>query len=201
VVTRPRLLDLFCGAGGAGMGYHRAGFDVFGIDLEPQPNYPFDFVQGDALDYLAAHPQEFDVIHASPPCQHYAHVTRWRGTAADHPDLVAVTRKALDQAGRPWVMENVLEAPIRHDIVLCGSMFGLSVRRHRAFETSWRAFSLMRPCSHQRDDLAFMHKAERAYADALGCIWMTAREGREAIPPAYTVYVGEQLLEHLTVAA
>jgi hypothetical protein len=201
-MTRPRLLDAFCGAGGATRGYQQAGFRVFGVDIAPQPNYVGDdFQQGDALDFIAARGAEFDAIHASPPCQHYARVTRWRGDSGDHPDLVAATRTALEQTGRPWVIENVLEAPIRRDTVLCGSMFGLSVRRHRAFETSWRAFSLMRPCGHRSDDLAFMHKGERAYADALGCGWMTAREGREAIPPAFTAYVGEQLLAHLGVPA
>ena len=177
-MTRPTLLDAFCGAGGAGMGYHRAGFDVIGVDIEPQLNYPFPFIQTDALEFITEHGHEFDVIHASTPCQYYARVTRWRGTAGNHPALVTTTRVLLEQTGRPWVMENVLEAPIRRDIVLCGSMFGLSVRRHRAFETSWRAFSLMAPCQHHRDDLPFMHKGERAYADALGCGWMTAKIGR-----------------------
>lgn len=195
-VIRPRLLDLFCGAGGAAMGYHRAGFEVVGVDIRPQPRYPFEFHQGDAMTWPL---DGFDVVHASPPCQAYAHVTGWRGNHGDHPDLVPGTRARLQQSGVPWVIENVPEAPIRRDLLLCGSMFGLQARRHRAFETHPVMYQLMPPCQH-RGLLPFMHKGERAYADALGCPWMTNVEGREAIPPAYTQYIGEQLLEHLAVA-
>ena len=172
------------------MGYHRAGFDVVGVDINPQPRYPFAFHQADAMTFPL---DGFDAIHASPPCQFYANVTAWRGRPADHPDLIAATRERLDAAGVPWVMENVPEAPVRPDFLLCGSQFGLKVRRHRAFETSPRLFSLIGPCRH-RGLLPFMHKAERAYADALGCEWMTAREAREAVPPAFTQYVGQFLL-------
>jgi len=192
--SRPRLLDLFCGAGGAAMGYHRAGFDVVGVDINPQPRYPFEFHRADAMTYPL---DGFDAIHASPPCQHYANVTAWRGDPGNHPDLVAPTRTRLEAIGVPWVIENVPEAPVRRDFLLCGSQFGLKVRRHRAFETSPRLFALLPPCRH-RGLLAFMHKGERAYADALGCTWMTNREAREAIPPAYTQHIGEQLLAHLT---
>jgi DNA (cytosine-5)-methyltransferase 1 len=200
-MTRPRLLDLFCCQGGAGKGYTDAGFDVTGVDIEPQPRYPYDFHQADALEYLAERWRDFDVVHASPPCQRYANVTQWRGSAGDHPDLLDPTRQLLNRIGLPYVLENVPEAPIRADYLLCGSQFGLSIRRHRAFETSWRGFSLIQPCQHRGDDLPFMHKGERAYADALGCPWMSSKGGREAIPPAYTRYVGEQLLEHLRQAA
>ena len=187
---RPRILDLFCGAGGASVGYHRAGFDVVGVDINPQPRYPFDFVQADAMTYPL---DGFDAIHASPPCQFYANVTAWRGNPHDHPDLIAPTRQRLIDTGLPWVLENVPEAPVRPDLLLCGSMFGLKVRRHRAFETSPRLFSLLPPC-HHRGLLPFMHKGERAYADALGCEWMTNREAREAIPPAYSQHLGELML-------
>jgi DNA (cytosine-5)-methyltransferase 1 len=154
-------------------------------------------VLGDALDYVAEHGHEYDAIFASPPCQSYAQVTEWRGSREDHPDLVAATRAALRRTGRPWIIENVLEAPIRRDLVLCGSHFGLRVRRHRAFETSWQAFGFgLPPCDHRRL-LPFAHKGERAYADAMGCDWMTNREGRQAIPPAYTEYVGRLLRSHI----
>src|SRR6476661_8232697 len=102
---RPRLLDLFCGAGGAAVGYHRAGFDVVGVDINPQPRYPFEFHQGDALTALEHNWQRFDAVHASPPCQHYS-ITR-HSHAKEHPDLVAATRQALQATGLPWVMENV----------------------------------------------------------------------------------------------
>lgn len=184
-----RLLDLFCGAGGAGRGYQLAGFDVTGVDIAPQPRYPGTFVQGDALTFPL---DGFDAIHASPPCQAYARVTGWRGDRGRHADLVEATRARLIASGVPWVIENVPEAPVRPDLVLCGSHFGLGVRRHRVFETSWRAFALSPPCRH-RGLLPFMHKGERAYADAMGCGWMTNREARQAVPPAYTQHIGEQL--------
>jgi DNA (cytosine-5)-methyltransferase 1 len=194
-------LDLYSGAGGAAMGYHRAGFDVVGIDLRPQPRYPFEFHQADALEYLAtADLSLFDAIHASPPCQLYAKVTAWRGTPSDHPDLLDPTRQALTAIGLPWVIENVPEAPLRHDLLLCGSQFGLAVKRHRAFETSPRLFSLIPPCRH-RGLLPFVHKGERAFADAMGCHWMTNRGARQAIPPAFTEHLGGLLLAALTTGA
>jgi len=177
------------------MGYHRAGFDVIGVDITEQPNYPYDFVQGDALQWLnSGIPSAITAIHASPPCQFYANVTAWRGEPDNHANLIPATRQALENTGRPWVIENVPEAPLRPDYLLCGSMFGLNIKRHRAFETSWHAHQFTSPCSHHRDLLPFMHKGERAYADALGCYWMTSREAREAVPPVYTEYIGAQLL-------
>ena len=190
---KPRLLDLFSGAGGAAVGYARAGFDVVGVDIVKQPRYPFEHHVADAMTFPL---DGFDAIHASPPCQTYANVTAWRGRQEEHPDLLGPTRDRLLASGRPWVIENVPEAPLRHDLLLCGSQFGLNVRRHRAFETSWRAFSLLSPCGH-RGLLPFMHKGERAYADAMGCEWMTNREARQAIPPAFAAHVGELMLSHL----
>ena len=200
---RPRLLDLFCGAGGAAMGYSRAGFDVIGVDIRSQPNYPFPFVQGDAMNWLELLANDgtaaaaFDAIHASPPCQHYANVTRWRGNADDHEALIEPTRELLMRTGLPWVMENVRTMALRPCKVLCGSMFGLPIRRHRGFETSWGLSPMVAPCQHQPTDLPFEHKGERAYADAMGCDWMTAREAREAIPPAYTGHIGHHLLAEI----
>lgn len=198
---RPKLLDLYCCQGGAAMGYHLAGWDVTGVDIEPQPRYPFAFVQADALEYLAEHGHEYDAIHASPCCQGKAAVTDWRGSRADHPDLLAPTLAVLRPSPYLWVVENVPEAAadgtMRPDLWLCGSMFGLSVRRHRVFETSWRPLQLTPPCQHRRTDVPFGHKGERAFADAMGCTWMTNLGGRQAIPPAYTRYIGEQLLAQL----
>ncbi len=145
---RPLLLDLFCGAGGCAVGYRRAGFDVVGVDIEPQPRYPFRFVQGDALEHLAAHGREYDAIHASPPCQAFS-TMRVMGNAREHSDLLTPTRELLLRNGKPWVIENVSGAPLdtghvglfgTGGVVLCGSMFGLAtekyeLRRHRLFET------------------------------------------------------------------
>ena len=186
-----RLLDLFCGAGGAAMGYHRAGFEVVGVDIKPQPHFPFEFHQADALEFPL---DGYDAIHASPPCQHYAPVTRWRGSRDSHPDLVPAVRARLRVCGVAWAIENVTGSPLMPDFMLCGSMFGLPVRRHRYFQTSV-PIRLVPPCSHRRGDLVFEHKQERAYADAMGCGWMSSHAAREAIPPAYTEFIGTALAQ------
>jgi len=195
--VKPRLLDLFCGAGGAAVGYHRAGFDVTGVDINPQPRYPFEFHQADAMTFPL---DGFDAIHASPPCQHYAAVTAWRGNQADHPDLLPTMLERLAGVDVPWVVENVPGAPMVPNLILCGSHFGLRVRRHRWFVTSPPLFSLMPSCCH-KGLLPFMHKGERAYADAMDCEWMSGVEAREAIPPAYTEFIGAQLLASVKTAA
>lgn len=202
---KPRLLDLFCGGGGAGMGYHRAGFDVVGVDLNPQPNYPFEFHQADAMTYPLA---GFDAIHASPPCQAYSAATL---DASKHPDLYAATREQLQASGCPWVIENVIGAPYLSGVVLCGSMFGLRVRRHRNFECSFLAYA-PRPCDHtgprpytvtghlHRTEQDFQHslKPAREHAvELMGMPWATWQEAVLAIPPAYTEWIGRQLLAHL----
>jgi DNA (cytosine-5)-methyltransferase 1 len=136
--VKPRLLDLFCGAGGAAMGYHRAGFDVVGVDVNPQPRYPFEFVQADALTYPL---EGFDAIHASPPCQPWTRKTPTWGRARvhypDHPQLIEPTRDRLHASGLPYVIENVVGAPLRAQVMLCGSMFGLRIQKHRLFEGNW----------------------------------------------------------------
>ncbi|AYG80133.1 hypothetical protein DWB77_02259 [Streptomyces hundungensis] len=194
-----RVLDLCCGAGGLSMGYYLAGFDVTGVDIAPQPNYPFTFHQADGLDYAARHGHTFDLVHGSWPCERYATVTRWRGNPGDHPDLIGPGRQVMQATGRPWVMENVPETAaaglLRPDYLLCGTQFGLNLRRHRGFETSWGGGGdLVPPCWHRKGLLAFDHKGERAYADAMGCTWMTSLEARKAVPPAYTHWIATQYL-------
>lgn len=196
--ARPKLLDLFCGAGGAAMGYHRAGFDVVGVDIKPQPRYPFEFVQADALDYVAAHGHEFDAIHASPPCQKYSMIQRANNNRELWPDLVDPTRRQLQATGLPYVIENVEGAPLRVDLKLCGSSFGLGMIRHRIFESNVSMPLLTHPCDH-RGMYDPWHKEGidqlRQMSRAMGIDWMTKRdEVREAIPPAYTEYIGGFLL-------
>jgi DNA (cytosine-5)-methyltransferase 1 len=211
-MSLPKLLDLYCCAGGAGTGYHRAGFDVTGVDINPQPNYPFTFHQGDALTYLAGHWHEYDAIHASPPCQDHSitrhHHKRPHGTG----DLLAATRRGLIALPVPWVIENVPGAPMRADYRLCGCMFGLpGLRRDRWFETSWRGFDLRPPCYHADPTITVAGHpggtstrdgtngfgTVAAWREAMGIDWMTARELAQAIPPAYAQHIGEQLLAHL----
>jgi hypothetical protein len=189
---KPVLIDVFCGGGGATKGYQRAGFYVIGVDVKAQTHYCGDeFVQADFLTFPLEGAQ---AVHASPPCQHYANVTKWRGDQNGHPDLLPATVERLKASKLPWVVENVPKAPMAPDFVLCGSSLGLKVKRHRWFLTSWNGFELIPPCQHDRL-VPFEHKGERAYADAMGCTWMTAKEAREAIPPAYTEFIGKLLLE------
>jgi DNA (cytosine-5)-methyltransferase 1 len=130
-----KLLDLYCGAGGAAMGYHRAGFEVVGVDINPQKHYPFEFHQGDAIEYLREQGKEFDVIHASPPCQRYSKSVK-KINRKNHPDLIFNTRTQLITSCRPYIIENVPGSPLINPIVLCGTMFGLDVKRHRLFESN-----------------------------------------------------------------
>jgi DNA (cytosine-5)-methyltransferase 1 len=201
------------------MGYHRAGFEVVGVDIAPQPNYPFPFVQGDALTYLGSRPATrvadwFDVVHASPPCQKFSSLTHLgKGAGVNAPDLIAPVRDALETVGRPYVIENVVGAPLRSPYVLCGSSFELGVCRHRLFETS---FPLMVPrcaCHASRSTIGVygdhpqrskgMNRAETLpdAQHAMGIDWMTWPEIREAIPPAYTEFIGSQLIEQLARVA
>lgn len=212
--SRPRLLDLFCGAGGAAMGYFRAGFDVVGVDVKPQPNYPFEFHQHDTFRVLAGivdghFPHVFDAIHASPPCQAYSRATPDK---SGHPDLVGATRERLEATGLPWVMENVPGAPMRPDVTLCGSMFGLRVRRHRLFESN--VLLLQPQCRHksqgtplgvyghgggQRSERWTGERAKASqYAKLMGMPWATPSEIVLAVPPAYTEFIGQQLLTFMS---
>ena len=221
---KPRLLDLFCGAGGVAAGYHRAGFDVVGVDILAQPHFPFEFVQDDALGFLAdvvvADPTwsgGFHVVHASPPCQFYSRLSAMHPTK-EYPALIGDIRSLLVESGLPWVIENVEGAPLAtrsdlfgaHGVMLCGSMFGLGVergylRRHRLFETS---FPVAQP-EYRHKGLAvgvyghgghsgkhrMLYRAEAA--EAMQIDWMSRDEMTQVIPPAYTEYIGAQLIAHL----
>lgn len=198
--VRPTLLDTFCGAGGCSVGYHRAGFDVVGVDHKPQPHFPFEFHQADALEFIAQYGREFDVIHASPPCQAYSRATAWRGNRTTHPDLIAVVRTVLIEAGALYVIENVQEARrlLHEPLMLCGTHFGLPIRRHRYFEIPVLGMILTPTCQHRKGDYAHDHggkQTESQYRDAMQCEWMTVHEAREAIPPAYTEWLGRRILE------
>jgi DNA (cytosine-5)-methyltransferase 1 len=204
------LLDLFCGAGGAATGYYRAGFtEIVGVDIKPQPRYPFEFVQADALAYVAEHGHEFDVIHASPPCQAYTQIRYVTGR--QYPELIEPTREALCATGKPYVIENVPGAPLIADMTvwLAGTMFGLKVFRWRGFESnvlllSPKAFPNARygkACKQGRAPVAGQfitvtgNFSGQDYArDAMGIDWMTRKELTQAIPPAYTECIGLQLL-------
>lgn len=221
--ARPRLLDLFCKAGGAGMGYHRAGFEVLGVDIEPQPNYPFVAVQADAIEFLRMHGNDFDAVHASPPCQ--AHTTmsnrfRGRGGRTDtHVDLIGQTRDMLLAKRPPFVIENVPGARKRmlSPITLHGGMFGLGVYRPRLFEI--HGVSVQPPPKSgsppnpvgvygkldgrriwTRADGSEQRAAKtlRQARLAMGIDWMAWDELTQAIPPAYTEHIGKQIAAHLT---
>ncbi len=216
--TRPLLLDLFCGAGGAAMGYHRAGFDVIGVDIAPQPLYPFSFIQGDALEVDSwawpscgyEFPRGFDAIHASPPCQAYSVATRDK---SKHADLVGPTRDLLERLGLPYVIENVVGAPLLNPVQLCGSAFGLRVRRHRLFETNW--ILLVPPCDHKSQGQPVgvygegsskgQVRGRKASSEAevlqvMEMPWADRKTATQAIPPAYTELIGAQLLAHVRQA-
>lgn len=207
---RPSLLDLFCCEGGAGAGYARAGFDVVGVDLEPQPRYPFRFVLADAMTYPL---EGFDALHASPPCQDYSR--NLRHMASGYPRLIAAVRARFERAGVPWVIENVAGSglPVQatldgaYGVELCGSMFGQRIYRHRLFETSFEVVA-PRGCDHTLPPMN-PHNAgsrrwwravlgpdaalERAWREEMGVGWMTGPGGREAIPPAMTEHIGAAL--------
>lgn len=228
-----RLLDLFCGAGGAAVGYHRAGFtEIVGVDHKPMPRYPFEFVQADALEYLREYGKEFDVIHASPPCQRFTSM-RVMANAKPYPDLLTPCREMLTNIGLPFVIENVETAPMEYGqlgmfvpcgIMLCGSMFGLvneeyALRRHRRFECS---MPLVQPKCHHNgkevigfygdharkrtringhhargNDITATAEKMALVRDLMGIDWMNWQEATQAIPPAYTHWIGKQLLAGL----
>jgi DNA (cytosine-5)-methyltransferase 1 len=201
----PRLLDLFCCQGGAGMGYFRAGFTVVGVDIAPQPRNPFIFFQRDAIDFLRHHGKAFDAIHASPPCQAFTNAQRIMGN--EHPDLIGPTRELLEEIGRPYVIENVPGAPLRDPVELCGAMFGLRTYRHRLFESNIKLDAPEHPehiarttkMGRRPQPGEFMHvvgnfSGVAEAREAMGIDWMTRDGLRESIPPAYTEHIGRQLM-------
>lgn len=242
-MSRPRLLDLFCGAGGAAMGYHRAGFDVVGVDVNPQPHFPFEFHQADALEFQIA---GFDAIHASPPCQAFTTAISDPAVRARHPNLLPQVKARLVASGLPFVIENVPRAPLdrSRSIQLCGTFFGLRVFRHRLFELSF-PLPLVPRCAHgplrvglemesvvgkghgsncysrrmmtvagntcspvrmvcvagngtqsstMRHGAPYRYESLESWRDAMGIDWMSRRELTQAIPPAYTEWIGGHLL-------
>jgi DNA (cytosine-5)-methyltransferase 1 len=223
--VRPRLLDLFCGAGGCSVGYHRAGFDVVGVDITLHPDYPLELIVADAMDVLADMDflAGFDAIHASPPCPHYSVATIATGTKANHPDLVPPVRELLRRSGLPYVIENVVGAPLVDPVLICGRALGLDISRHRIFETNTAVLSAGCACDGRPGVSIYGHSGEdrrrvdrirpngrpqyahvtKADAVALmGVEWMTNRDDiSDAIPPAYTEFIGSQLIDQLEVAA
>lgn len=206
-----KLLDLYCGAGGAAVGYHRAGFQtIVGVDIKPQPHFPFAFVQADALEYLADHGHEYDAIHASPPCQRYTKATP---DPSRHWDSVPPTRLGLQAIGRPYVIENVPGSPLRPAFIITGDMVGLPLlRRERWFETNWATALILhiRTERNGRTICVVGHGTPswtRAawgrcikiaeMREAMGIGWMNRDELSQAIPPAYTEMIGRQLLAYL----
>lgn len=208
------MLDLFCCAGGAGAGYHRAGFDVVGVDINPQPRYPFQFVQADALDFLAEHGHRFQAAHASPPCQSFtAYRRKGHGIGDGYLNLVPQTRVGLGKLEVPWVIENVPGAPLIDPIQMCGSSFGLDIRRHRLFESNIELTGP--PCAHAWQTPRFPPATNRinlrstvevgvwripleVQQAAMGISWMTLEELSQAIPPVYTKHIGQQLIAEVT---
>lgn len=210
---KPRALDLFCGAGGAAMGLHRAGFDVVGVDIKPQKRYPFEFIKGNALEYPI---DGFDFIWASPPCQ--AHTSlKTMHNAKKHPDLIPQTRAKLKASGLPWIIENVPGSPLVCPVMLCGSMFDLhtgnaQLRRHRLFELSW-GLTMTPCCNHHGDTIGVyggghgvsLHRSKRGekchtaaqQREAMGIDWMSVDELSQAIPPAYSEFLGRQVMKIL----
>lgn len=215
---KPRILDGFCGAGGATRGYQLAGFHVVGVDIEPQPNYCGDeFVQADAIEFIAEHGHEFVFIHTSPPCQAHSTLTLGTNRGRSYTDLIPATREVCEESGRPYVIENVPAAPIRRDVMLCGTMFGLRVLRHRWFELGG-GLRIEQPAhpAHEGRVAGFRHDgwysgpyvavygkgggkgSVELWQQVMGIDWTSVRrEIAEAIPPAYTQFIGRAVLDHL----
>lgn len=209
-----RLLDLFCCEGGAGMGYHRAGFDITGVDIDPRKLNPHPVIHADAVEYVREHGHEYDAIHASPPCQSYSR--SFKHLAKPQPKLIDDVRAALIATGKPYVIENVVGAPLanasdlfgNHGVELCGTMFGMRVYRHRLFETSFPIHA-PRPCDHSRkamnplktegwqrirEEFGFEHTPEKVWRLEMGLPWMSKEGAREAVPPIFTEYLGRELM-------
>lgn len=218
VKRKPRLLDLFCCAGGAGMGYSKAGFEVVGVDISSQPRNPLPFIRADVFSLDPKFIALFDAIHASPPCQSYSDLAKRNKNADEWPRLIEPVRRLLKKSGLPYVIENVEGAPLRDPVVLCGTMFpGLRVLRHRLFEAN---FPIVVPPHGKHPKVHTFDKRKSQFGktndmrdfvqvtgggnctvaaarDAMGIDWMSKNELNEAIPPAYTKFIGKELLRHL----
>lgn len=225
-MAKYRILDLFCCEGGAARGYEAAGFEVVGVDLDPKfaRRYPYEFHAADAIKFVKEHASEFDAIHASPPCQAYS-VTK-NSHNREHPQLIEPTRQALIESGLPYVIENVVGAPLINPVLLCGRMFGLEaidddgekvvMDRHRLFETNFG----LPPLLHEPHDKSlqvagsyggarrdkyearFIRKggyvpSKKVQESLLGIDWMTQHGLYQSLPPVYTQYVGKHLIKHL----
>ena len=207
-----KLLDLFCGVGGASVGYAQAGFEVHGVDLKHGKRYPYTYLRADVLDVLRddEYLQQFDVIHASPPCQTHSvtkHLRNAQGKSTSKVDLIPETRAALIATGKPYIIENVMGSPLIDPIMLCGSAFGLKVRRHRIFESNLELQGTT--CKHKeqgrpvgvygslKDEIPKGGKTAESIDEARQAMdmpWAIWSELVEAIPPAYTKYLGEQIV-------
>lgn len=215
---KPLMIDLFAGAGGAAKGYMDAGFDVVGVDIEPQPEYPGHFVQMDCMDYLnnllwMKHATDVSFIHASPPCQAHSSLTKGTNLGRAYMDFIPQTRAFLERLGIPFVIENVAGAPIRRDLMLCGEMFGLGVIRHRYFELGGWSIEQPAHLPHRGKVQGWNHGVYQdgpyravygegggkgsieEWQQAMGLSHITTRRGlAESIPSAYSRYIGEQFL-------
>ena len=208
---KPKLLDLYCCGGGAGYGYEQAGFEVTGIDIAPQPKHRGAFIQADAIEYLKAHWHEYDVIHASPPCQAYSMASmQFRIVGKEYVDLIEITRAELIKTGKPYIIENVPGSPLINPIELCGAMFGMRTYRHRLFESNF----LIIPPAHPKH-IAPNAKMGRPVKDGefiqyvghfpgvklvqemTGLHWLGQKELAQSIPPQYTKFIGEQIIKQL----
>lgn len=222
-MTNPRILELYCCAGGAGKGYSDAGFEMYGVDIDPQPNYPFTFFQADAIRFLRARMawirRWYQVVHASPPCQEHCALTKGTNKGLVYGDFLAETRVLLEESGLPYVIENVAGAPMRKDLMLCGEMFGLGVLRHRYFEFGGGLTAPEVEHPRHRGRVAGMRHGEwfegpyfavygegggkgtvKQWQEAMGIDWTSVRrEIAEALPPVYTRFIGEHMRKELGI--
>lgn len=212
-MTRPVLYDLGCGAGGIATGYDTAGWRVIGFDIAPQPRYPFEFHQADAL---AVDLSGADALHASMPCERWALASRYT-SGARWPDLITPLRPRLNGSGKPWVMENVPGAPVRPDVALCGCFFGLEVPggqllRERWFECSFPVVAELPEHDHHAPAISIAghgtpawqrritgHVPVAVWRQVMGVGWTTRAELAQAVPPAYGLFMGTLLMQQLKI--